>query len=162
MKRLVSLHYPWITVNILLFSGYAIFDVASFFWPSGESNVWILFLYFITLAVNLLIVYGLIRKTARILYLVVLVSFLMLLHLLIFILHPLGIEVAYLGPSRSFYFLFISVMAGVVAETRIGHAVLLFNLVMVCVHVINVVYFTRKKVVALFTHSLLKSNEEQG
>ncbi len=105
------LRYPWIAVNIVLFSLYAIFDAASFFWPRMVNAWWTIILYFATVFINGLIVCGLITRFPRTNYLVAFVSFLMVVHLLIFIAYPLGLSFAYLGPSRAFYSLFITVMS---------------------------------------------------
>jgi len=142
---------PWIVVNIVLFSLYAVFDVASFFWPWMVHAWWVIIMYTTTVFFNCLIVCGLITRIPRINYLVVLTSFLMVVHLLIFIGYPLGLSFAYLGPSRSFYSLFIMVMSQIAGEGTVGISLLAFNIVMVCVHVINVVYFSRRSVSTLFT-----------
>jgi hypothetical protein len=74
----------------------------------------------------------------------------MTMHLLIFIVHPLGMGLAYLGPSRAFYMLFILLLSRCADQRRIGHWILVFNISMACVHVFNIVYFTRRTVRALF------------
>ncbi len=147
------LRFPWIAVNIALFSGYAVFDAASFFWPRAVFSFWILAMYIATVSVNCLIVYGLVRRIAGIRYLVVLVSFLLVVHLLIFIFHPLGLSLAYLGPSRAFYSLFISLLSRLTDEKTVGRALAVFNISMACVHVFNILYFTGKKAASLFQQS---------
>jgi hypothetical protein len=151
MKRIPYwMQFPWIAVNIVLFSGYAVFDVASFFRPRVVHSFWIFTMYATTVFVNCLIVYGLIMRLSRIHYLIVFVSLLMTMHLLIFIVHPLGMGLAYLGPSRAFYMLFILLLSRCADQRRIGHWILVFNISMACVHVFNIVYFTRRTVRALF------------
>jgi hypothetical protein len=108
-------------------------------------------MYIATVFFNCLIVFGLITRIPRITYLVVLTSFLMVVHLVIFIAYPLGLSFAYLGPSRSFYSLFIMLMSRIGGEGTVGTSLLAFNIAMACVHVINVVYFSRRSVSALFT-----------
>ncbi len=142
---------PWIVVNIVLFSLYAVFDVASFFWPRMVHAWWVIIMYTTTLFFNCLIVCGLITRIPRINYLVVLTSFLMVVHLVIFIGYPLGLSFAYMGPSRSFYWLFIMIMSHIAGEGTVGISLLAFNVAMVCVHVINVVYFSRRSVSVVFT-----------
>jgi hypothetical protein len=96
----------------------------------------------------------LIARIPRINYLVVLTSLLMAVYLAIFITSPLGLGFAYLGPSRSFYSLFIIVMSLIAGEGAAGTSILVFNIAMACVHVINVVYFSyfsRRSVATLFT-----------
>ncbi len=152
--------FPWITFNSILFSGYAIFDVFSFFWPSVVHNVWIILFYVITLLANSIIIYGLLKRTWRINYLIVLVSLLMVAHLSLFIFHPLGMGFAYIGPSRAFYTLFIAFLSKIVDERLISYWILIFNLVMICVHAINVFYFTRSKVAVLFSHDAVNASQK--
>ena len=144
------LRYPWIAFNIVLFSLYAVFDTASFFWPRMVDAWWIIILYTATVFVNCLIVFGLIISFPRTNYIVAFVSFLMIVHLVIFIAYPLGIGFAYLGPSRAFYSLFIMAMSAIAKKGTVGTILLAFNIAMICVHGINVVYFTRRSVAALF------------
>jgi len=145
-----SMRHPWIAVNIVLFSLYAVFDAASFFWPRIVDVWWIIILYAATVFVNGLIVFGLITRFPRTNYLVAFVSFLMVVHLLVFIAYPLGLSLAYLGPSRAFYSLFITVMSAMAEKGMVGTVLLAFNIVMTCVHGINVIYFIRRPVAALF------------
>lgn len=144
------LRYPWITVNIILFSLYSVFDAASFFWPRMVNAWWIIILYAATVFINGLIVFGLLTRFPRTNYLVAFVSFLMVVHLLIFISYPLGLSFAYLGPSRAFYSLFIMVMSAIAGRGTVGTVLLAFNIVMTCVHGINVVYFTLRSTAVLF------------
>jgi hypothetical protein len=137
---------PWFAVNIVLFSKYAVFEAASFFWPRMVHSWWIIVMYSATVFINCLI-----ARIPRINYLVVLTSLLMAVYLAIFITSPLGLSFAYLGPSRSFYSLFIIVMSLIAGEGAVGTLILVFNIAMACVHVINVVYFSRRSVAALFT-----------
>lgn len=100
--------------------------------------------------INLFIVYGLLKRTFRINYLISIVSFLMIIHLFIFIFVPLGIGLAYIGPSRSFYTLFIILFSMIGWKRFLPYLLLSFNLTMVIVHLINLCYFTRKKVADMF------------
>jgi len=140
----------WINLNIILFSGYILFGIGSFFWPTPLNNIWFILLHFATLMINLLIVYGLLMKRFRINYLVSIVSFLMILHLFIFIFRPLSMELAPISPGRSFYSFFSIVSSMIIRERFIPYAILSFNLTMVIVHLINICYFTRKKVADIF------------
>jgi len=144
------LRHPWIAVNIVLFSLYAVFDAASFFWPRMVDAWWIIILYSATVFFNCLIVFGLITRFPRTNYLVAFTSFLMVVHLVIFIAYPLGLSFAYLGPSRAFSSLFIMVTSAIAGESTVGTALLAFNIAMTCVHGINVVYFSRQSAAALF------------
>ncbi|MEK6700289.1 MAG: hypothetical protein AABZ10_14755 [Nitrospirota bacterium] len=145
--------FRWILFNIVLFSGYLVFGVVSFFYPSTVKTLWIILLYLVTMLVNYFIIYGLIKRISGIPCFIVVVSSLMIAHLLIFIYLPLGMELAYIGPSRGFYSLFILFLSLIVNEHVINRGILAFNIVMVFVHAINIIYFTRSRVVALFKHN---------
>jgi hypothetical protein len=140
----------WINFNILLFSGYTLFGISSFFWPTLLNNIWFILLHLATLIINSIIVYGLVMRRLRINYLISIVSFLMIIHLFIFIFEPLSMELAYIGPGRSFYTLLSIALSIIVGERFIYRSLLLFNLTMVLVHVINLCYFTRRKVAEMF------------
>lgn len=140
----------WINFNIILFSGYALFGIGSFFWPTLLNNIWFILLHLATLIINLFIIYGLLKRTFRINYLISIVSFLMIVHLFIFISEPLSMGLAYIGPGRSFYMLFSIVLSIIGGDRFLYYAVLSFNLTMVIVHLINLCYFTRKKIADIF------------
>lgn len=142
--------HPWIDFNVLLFSGYALFGVCSFFKPTLLGNIWFILLHFVTLTIYLAIAYGLATKRFRINYVVVAVSSLMAVHLFIFLFAPLGMGLAYIGPSRAFYALFLAFFSFIGWEGFSSLALTLFNAVMFLVHLINICYFTRRKVAALF------------
>ncbi len=140
----------WINFNIIIFSSYVLFGIGSFFWPTLLNNIWFILLHLSTLIINLFIVYGLLKRTFRINYLLSIVSFLMIVHLFIFIFEPLSMGLAYIGPGRSFYTLFSIVLSMIGRERFLYYALLSFNLTMVIVHLINICYFTRKKVAEAF------------
>lgn len=140
----------WINFNIILFSGYALFGIGSFFWPTLLNNIWFILLHLATLIINLFIVYGLLKRRFQINYLISIVSFLMIIHLFIFIFRPLSMELAYIGPGRSFYTLFSLLLSLIGWERFLFYALLSFNITMVIVHLINLCYFTRKKVAEIF------------
>lgn len=144
----------WIKFNTVLFSAYASFGVISFFWPSVLDSLWLVLLHLATLAVNVLIVYGLARRTLRINYLVAVVSPLMIANLLIFTLNPLNVQLAYLGPSRSFYSAFLSLVSLLGGGRLILAAFVGFNAAMAAVHIANLFYFTRKRTAEMFRGGL--------
>ncbi len=140
----------WINFNVVLFLGYTLFGIPSFFWPTPLRNPVFIFLHLATLAVDLFVVYGLIMGKFRVNYLIVLISLLMVAHLLVFILVPLGMVVAYIGPSRAFYTLFLNVTAQFGSGKFSSHALTAFNSFMVLIHLRNISYFRRRKVALLF------------
>lgn len=140
----------WVNFNIALFSGYALFSVGSFFWPEILHFSWIFVLHLATLFVYLLVVFGLATRSLRVNYLVALISPIMIAHLFVFTTVPLGIQFAYIGPSRSFYTLFFFVVSKVGGEGSTFYAFIAFNVLMALVHGVNICYFTRKKVAAMF------------
>lgn len=142
--------YFWINFNIVLFFGYSIFAIPSFFWPAPLKNVVFIMLHFATLGVDVFVLYGLIVRRFRINYLVVLISLLMVAHLLLFIFLPLGMVLAYIGPSRAFYTLFLTLTSQFGGEKVSSWALTAFNSAMVLVHFRNILYFRRKEVAALF------------
>lgn len=141
----------WINFNIVLFLGYSIFAIPSFFWPTPLRNPVFILLHLATLAVDLFVLYGLIVRRFRINYLIVLISFLMVAHLLLFIFVPLGMVLAYLGPSRAFYTLFLNLASRFGGEKFSSYALLAFNSAMALIHLGNIFYFRRRQVAALFT-----------
>jgi len=81
----------------------------------------------------------------RINYLISIVAFLMIVHLFIFIVEPLSMGLAYIGPGRSFYTLFSIVLSMIGGERFLYYALLSFNLTMVIVHLINLCYLQERK-----------------
>jgi hypothetical protein len=140
----------WINFNIALFCGYTIFAVPSFFWPVPLKNVGFIFLHLLTLLVDIFVVYGLVVRRFRINYLIVLISIVMVAHLLLFIFVPLGMVLAYIGPSRAFYTLFLTLMSQFGGGKFSSYALMAFNSVMIVIHLKNISYFRRKDVAALF------------
>jgi len=140
----------WINFNIVLFLGYTLFGIPSFFWPAPLRNFGFILLHLATLAVDLFVVYGLIMGKFRINYLIVLISLLMVVHLLLFIFVPLGMVLAYIGPSRAFYTLFLTLTSQFGGGKFSSYALMAFNSVMVLIHLRNICYFRRKNVAALF------------
>jgi hypothetical protein len=102
---------PWIAVNIVLFSLYAVFDMASFFWLRMVHVWWIIIMYTTTVLFNCRIVFGSITRIPQINYFVVLASFLMVVHLMMFITYLLSLTFAYQESSKSLYSLFFMVMS---------------------------------------------------
>ncbi len=147
----VKLTRAWIQFNIAMFSAYSFFGVLSLFWPTPLVRIWLYPLHMAGLGFNLAILYGLVRKTSWAVYLVLFMSFSMALHLLVFIFAPLSMSLAYIGPSRSFYSMFISS----IAYFGMGDSFVLlnniFNLVMVLAHVANFLFFLRKETLDVFT-----------
>lgn len=148
--RILIPGHPWINFNIVLFCAYAAFGVLSFFVPEPLSRGWVILLHLGTLLAYLLVAYGLIRKVFRINHVVAVISALMIVHLLIFTFVPLGIQFAYLGPSRSFYALLLRAAALAVGERNTLYVLVGFNVLMMLVHGINICYFSSRKTAALF------------
>lgn len=148
-RALITRH-PWITFNVALFSSYAAFGVLSFFVPQPLEMGWAIPLHLGTLLAYLLVAYGLVRKIFRMNYVVAAISALMVVHLLIFTFVPLGIQFAYLGPSRSFYFLLLHGAARAAGERNTLYILVGFNVLMMFVHGINICYFSSGKTAALF------------
>ena len=140
----------WINFNIVLFLGYTLFGIPSFFWPAPLRNFGFILLHLATLAVDVFVVYGLIKGKFRINYLIVLISLLMVVHLLLFIFLPLGMVLAYIGPSRAFYTLFLTLTSQFGGGKFSSYALMAFNSVMVLIHLKNIYYFRRRDVAALF------------
>ena len=140
----------WINFNIVLFLGYTLFGILSFFWPAPLRNVGFILLHLATLAVDVFVVYGLIMGKFRINYLIVLISLLMVAHLMLFIFVPLGMVLAYISPSRAFYTLFLTLTSQFGDGKFSSCALTAFNSVMVLIHLKNIHYFRRKDVAALF------------
>lgn len=140
----------WLHFNIILFSLYALFGAISFIWPSVIENMWLTLMHIATLLVDLLIVYGLIMRVPRTNYLVTVISLLMFVHLLVFIVAPLSMAVAYIGPSRSFYSLIAVAVSSTMGERYVNVSITVFNAAILFVHGANVCFFSRRKTGELF------------
>ncbi len=134
----------WIYVNIVLFSGYIVFGIASFFLPSPMKPSWFFPLHVATLLVNIYVVYGLATMRHSIHFLVAVISFLMATHLFIFLFAPLGMLFAYIGPSRAFYAGLLAVASRFFGEKGATTVLTVFNLAMLVVQVVNTFYFMKK------------------
>ncbi len=131
----------WVYFNVAMFSAYALFGSISLFWPSALNRPWLYPLHLGGLAFNFAVIYGLLRKRPWTSLLIVLYAVGMIAHLVVFILVPLSMVIAYVGPSRSFYTLMIMALPLLDAKE---HSVLVasaFNAVMVLVHAINIWFF---------------------
>ena len=144
----------WIWFNIALFSAYTFFGVLSLFWPVPLIRLWLYPLHMGGLAFNLAILYGLARKKSWVVYLVLFMSFAMVLHLLVFILAPLSMALAYIGPSRSFYSVFIHAIAYFGLEHSFTLINSIFNSTMVMLHVANFLFFLRGETLDFFSPAL--------
>jgi hypothetical protein len=134
----------WINVNIVLFSGYAIFGIASFFLPSPMRLSWLFPLHVATLLVNIYVVYGLATMRHSIHFLVTVISLLMATHLFIFLFEPLGMLFAYIGPSRAFYAGLLALATRFVGEKGVTAVLAVFNLAMLLIQIANTCYFMKK------------------
>lgn len=143
----------WIDFNIGLFSGYALLGIPSLFWPSPLRENWAILLHLTTLLIEAAIVYGLARRVVGTNYLVAITAPLMIAHLLIFTFVPLGIQVAFIGPSRAFYTLFIKVVSKAGGGSLLFYFLTAFNLLLTLIHGINLFYFTRRRVAGMFVES---------
>lgn len=143
--------HVWLRVNIFLYAGYAAFGLASLFWPTPLHNPVYITLHLVTLVIYVAIVYGLVMRRFPMNYLVVFVSPFMIAHLIAFTLSPLGMELAYLGPSRSFYSFYLTVFASLLNENALIYSIIVFNVISMIIHAINFCYFMRKKTARLFT-----------
>ncbi len=149
-RKIFGSGHLWINFNIILFSGYVLFGILSFFIPAPIQSIWLILGHLAGLIVDLFVIYGLVLKKFRINYLIIIISFFMVLHLLLFIFVPLGMVLAYIGPSRAFYTLFPMMLSMLGGERFISSALTLFNSAMVVIHLINIFYFTRKNIADLF------------
>jgi hypothetical protein len=143
----------WINFNIVLFSGYALLGIPSFFWPSPLRENWVILLHILTLVIEAAIVYGLIRRVVGTNYLVAVTAPIMISHLLIFTFVPLGIQFAFMGPSRAFYTFFIKGMSKIGGGGFLFYSLTAFNMLLMLIHGINLCYFTRRKVSGIFVES---------
>ena len=151
MERIFPPAHPWITFNIALFSIYALFGILSFFLPTPLYNTGFIALHLGTLIVNFIVIFGLIKKMPLMHYGIAMISALMIVHLLIFLIVPLGMSLAYIAPSRAFYALFITLTSLLGGERFCSYSLVIFNSTMALIHGINVYYFTRKNVALLFS-----------
>lgn len=144
MIRLLFQPRPfWINLNIVLFSGYVVFGIASFFLPSPMQLSWFVPLNVATLVVNIYVVYGLALMRHSVFLLVAAISLLMAAHLVLFLFAPLGMLLAYIGPSRAFYAL-LALVARSAGEKGATDVLAAFNLYLLCVQIVNVYYFIKK------------------
>jgi len=147
MKVIRVLFQPrpfWINVNIVLFSGYAIFGIVSFFRPFPMRLSWFFALQVATLFVNIYVIYGLATMRHSIHFLVAVISLLMAAHLLAFLFIPLGIMFAYIGPSRAFYAGLLALATWSVGEKGATAVLSVFNLAMLIIQIVNAYYFIKK------------------
>jgi len=140
----------WISFNIILFSTYALFGVFSLFWPQALEKVWLYPLHLAGLLFTLAILYGLVKRKYWTVFLILPFSFGMILHLITFILFPLSMAIAYIGPSRSFIALMSVVLSRIGALDLFSSFFIAFNCAMIFVHLINMIFFLRKKTSILF------------
>jgi hypothetical protein len=140
----------WVRFNVVLFSAYALFGVLSLFWPAPLERLWLYPLHLAGLALTLAVIYGLARRRRWAPPLVVLFALGMMAHLIIFMLVPISMAIAYVGPSRSFYTLAIRSLSWAGAEAHSMRAVWLFNFAMALVHGANVWFFLRTGTVEMF------------
>jgi len=133
----------WINVNIVLFSGYATFGIASFFLPSPVRLSWFP-LHVATLLVNIYVVYGLATMRHSIHFLVAVISLFMAAHLFIFLFAPLGMLFAYIGPSRAFYAALLALATRAIGEKCVTAVLAVFNLAMLLIQIVNIFYFMKK------------------
>jgi hypothetical protein len=135
---------------VALFCAYALFGALSLFWPGPLEKPWLYPLHLAGLAFNLAVVYGLAGRRRWAPPLVVLFALGMIAHLLVFMLVPISMAIAYVGPSRSFYTLAIRLISGAGAEGYAMRALWLFNATMTLVHGANVWFFLRSETVGMF------------
>ncbi len=152
----------WINFNIALFSGYAIFGAISLFWPHIIKNVFFILLHVATLIVNIVVVYGLVKRRLSINYLIAIISPLMIMHLIVFISVPLGIEFAFVGPSRAFYLLFFYTVSIIAGKDFMFPSFVAFNLVMVVINLINLCFFLRRRVADMFRPGPINTTNPQN
>lgn len=124
-----------------MFSAYALFGILSFVWPTILGKIWLNLSHLAGLALDFLLLYCLMKRKFWALLLVPAFSFAMILHLLVFIFSPLSVAIAYIGPSRSFYTLFITVLAKAGAEEYSAVSMTGFNAAMVLFHTVNLMVF---------------------
>ena len=99
---------------------------------------------------TLAILYGLVKRKYWTVFLILPFSFGMILHLIIFILFPLSMAIVYIGPSRSFFALVSVVLSRMGALDLFSSFFTAFNCAMIIVHLINMIFFLRKKTATLF------------
>jgi len=149
-RALHCVDHVWIKVNIVLYSGYAAFGVVSFFWPTPLKDLIYIVPHLITLIVYGTIVFGLAARWFPANYIVAFVSPLMITHLIAFTLSPLGMELAYIGPSRSFYSFYLRVFSYLLTDKHLVYSLIVFNLLSIVVHSVNFCYFLRRNTAKLF------------
>lgn len=150
MARWSGWAVTWVHFNIAMFSAYAFFGAVSLFWPSAIEWPWLYPFHLAGLAFNILVIYGLIRKMPWTRVLIVVYAAGMIAHLVVFILVPISMAIAYVGPSRSFYSMVIRGMSLVGAEEYSMLAISAFNAAMVLVHSLNIWVCLRSKSAEIF------------
>ncbi len=140
----------WIHFNIILFSAYAIFGVLSLFLPEAINKIWLYPLHLVGLLFTLTILYGLVKRKYWTAFLVLPFSVGMALHLGTFIIFPLGMAIAYIGPSRSFMALVSFALSKAGAISLFTPFFMVFNSAMVIVHLINIVFFLKRDTAVFF------------
>ncbi len=146
----------WVHFNIVMFSAYALFGALSLFWPSVLERLWLYPLHLGGLAFNCAIIYGLARRKLWTSPLIVVYGAGMIAHLLVFIFVPISMAIAYIGPSRSFYSLAITVLSLAGGEEYATAGITVFNAVMVLVHLINIFFFLNSWSTLPKSHSSLR------
>ena len=140
----------WISFNIVLFSAYALFGVFSVFLPTPLENIWLYSLHLAGLLFTLAVLYGLVKRRYWIIFLILPFSVGMILHLATFIVFPLSMAIAYIGPSRSFIALISLTLSRIGAIHLFSSFFLAFNCAMIMVHLVNIIFFLRRDTAMLF------------
>jgi hypothetical protein len=140
----------WISFNIVLFSAYALFGVFSLFLPEPLETPWLYPLHLAGLLFTLAILYGLVKRKYWTVFLLLPFSVGMILHLGTFIIYPLSMAIAYIGPSRSFIALMSFTLSRIGAVDLFSSFFIAFNSAMIMVHLTNIVFFLRKNTAILF------------
>jgi len=140
----------WISFNVVLFSAYAFFGVLSVFLPEAFQARWLYPLHIAGLLFTLAILYGLLERKYWTAFLIVPFSVGMMLHLSIFIIYPLSMAIAYIGPSRSFMAFISFVLSRTNALNFFTPFFMVFNSAMIVVHLVNIVFFLRRDTATFF------------
>jgi len=147
----------WICFNIILFSAYAFFGVFSLFLPERLEKIWLYPLHLVGLFFTLAILYGLVKRKYWTIFLVLPFSVGMILHLGTFIIFPLSMAISYIGPSRSFIALISFALSRIGAIELFSTFFVVFNSVMIIVHLVNIIFFLRRDTATLFGKSSERS-----
>ncbi len=140
----------WIRFNVTLFSAYAIFGILSLFLPEAINKIWLYPLHLVGLLFTLAILYGLVRRKYWTAFLVLPFSVGMILHLGTFIIFPLSMVIAYIGPSRSFMALVGFTLSRIGAISFFTPFFIVFNSGMIIVHLVNIVFFLKRETAVFF------------